>query len=57
MIAPITGKIKRIALTDISIGLTLGAACGYYFWYDVHLAGNKKRDAYYARLEAERKSE
>ncbi|ORY06180.1 hypothetical protein K493DRAFT_310682 [Basidiobolus meristosporus CBS 931.73] len=56
MIAPITGTIKRAALKDIAIGLTLGTAAGYYFWYNIHLAGNHKRDAFYAKLEAEKKS-
>ncbi|RSH78362.1 uncharacterized protein EHS24_002086 [Apiotrichum porosum] len=52
MVAPITGMIRKQLLTDIGVGLGLGTLGGYYFWYAVHVPMMKKRDDFYAKLEA-----
>ncbi|RSH95380.1 hypothetical protein EHS25_000467 [Saitozyma podzolica] len=51
-IAPIVGKLRKRLITDLSIGLGLGFAGGYLFWYTVHLPSMKKRDDFYLKYEA-----
>jgi cytochrome c oxidase subunit 7 len=53
-IAPIKGGLKRRALTDITVGLALGTACGYAYWYGIRLPSVARREAYYAKLAAEK---
>ncbi|KAI9319171.1 hypothetical protein BX666DRAFT_1923775 [Dichotomocladium elegans] len=52
MIAPITGKFRKQFLRDLTISLTLGGAAGAWWWNIYHLGNVKRRDAYYAKLEA-----
>lgn len=52
MIAPITGKLRKLAIKDITIALSLGAAGGAAWWNLYHIPNTKRRDAYYAKLEA-----
>lgn len=52
MIAPITGKLRKLVIKDITIALTLGAAGGAAWWNFYHNPNVKRRDAYYAKLEA-----
>ncbi|RUP47544.1 hypothetical protein BC936DRAFT_145624 [Jimgerdemannia flammicorona] len=51
-IAPITGRLRKRFFTDITIALTIGFAGGFSWWHFYHLPIIRKRDAYYARLEA-----
>ncbi|EKD02770.1 cytochrome-c oxidase [Trichosporon asahii var. asahii CBS 8904] len=53
-VAPITGMLKKRLLFDIGAGLGLGFAGGYAFWYGVHVPMMKKRDNYYAKLDAKK---
>ncbi|KAI9339726.1 hypothetical protein BD770DRAFT_221737 [Pilaira anomala] len=52
MIAPITGKLRKLVIKDITIALSLGAAGGAAWWNLYHLPNVVRRDAYYAKLEA-----
>ena len=52
MIAPITGKFRKQVIKDITIALTLGTAGGYAYWQLYRLPNIARRDAYYAKLEA-----
>lgn len=52
MIAPITGKFRKQFAKDLSIALTLGGVAGACWWHLYHLPMVRRRDAYYARLEA-----
>ncbi|KLT39003.1 hypothetical protein CC85DRAFT_305446 [Cutaneotrichosporon oleaginosum] len=61
MVAPIKGMFARRLYKDIAISLTSGTIGGYWFWYQVHIPMSayiqremKKRDNFYAKLEAER---
>ncbi|KAL1409133.1 Cytochrome c oxidase subunit 7A [Vanrija albida] len=56
-IAPITGKLRKQLFTDLGVSLGLGIAAGYYFWYGIHLPAAKKRDVFYAKLEAQKLEE
>ncbi|RKP15149.1 hypothetical protein BJ684DRAFT_18500 [Piptocephalis cylindrospora] len=53
-IAPIKGGLKRRALVDITAGLGLGIAAGYAYWYGWRLPAVARREAYYAKLKAEK---
>lgn len=55
MIAPITGKYRKQFVKDLSIALTLGGIAGACWWHLYHLPMVRRRDAYYARLEASKK--
>ncbi|KAI9226274.1 MAG: hypothetical protein DHS80DRAFT_19007 [Piptocephalis tieghemiana] len=55
-IAPIKGGLKRRAFFDIAIGLSLGTAAGYGYWYGWRLPAVARREAYYAKLNAEKES-
>lgn len=52
-IPPITGMIRKRFFRDLTVALGLGFAGGYAFWYGVHVPYVKKRDAFYAKLQAE----
>ncbi|KAI7862298.1 hypothetical protein BDF14DRAFT_119358 [Spinellus fusiger] len=52
MIAPITGKYRKLIIKDITISLVLGAVGGYAWWNFYHVPNARVRDAYYAKLEA-----
>ncbi|KAF2713042.1 cytochrome c oxidase family protein-like protein [Pleomassaria siparia CBS 279.74] len=53
-IKPITGMLKRQIVLDISMGLGLGVAAGYGWWYGYHVPAVRHRDAFYQRIEDER---
>jgi cytochrome c oxidase subunit 7 len=53
---PIVGTFKRRAVRDIAVGLTLATATGYAFWWGYEVPAINQRKAFYARLEAEKKS-
>ncbi|KAG8935980.1 hypothetical protein FRC02_005176 [Tulasnella sp. 418] len=55
MIAPITGKLRKRLILDLSVGLGLGTAAGFAFWYGYHIPSVRTREAFYAKLEAEGK--
>ncbi|KAI8370550.1 uncharacterized protein BYT42DRAFT_502676 [Radiomyces spectabilis] len=55
MIAPITGKFRRQIIRDIAISLTLGGTAGAAWWNLYHIPNIKRRDALYAKLEANNK--
>ncbi|ORY93524.1 hypothetical protein BCR43DRAFT_462599 [Syncephalastrum racemosum] len=52
MIQPIVGKFRKALVRDIAIALTLGAVAGATFWRAWHIPNVRARDAYYAKLEA-----
>ncbi|KAI9316766.1 hypothetical protein BX666DRAFT_2027589 [Dichotomocladium elegans] len=52
MIAPITGKFRKLFIKDLTIALSLGGAGGAAWWNLYHLPNVARRDAYYAKLEA-----
>lgn len=52
MIAPITGKFRKLFLKDLTIALTLGGVAGAAWWNLYHLPQVQRRDAFYAKLEA-----
>lgn len=52
MIAPITGKFRKLFLKDLTIALTLGGIAGAGWWNLYHLPQVQRRDAFYAKLEA-----
>ncbi|KAG8889262.1 hypothetical protein FRB98_005075 [Tulasnella sp. 332] len=54
-IAPITGKLRKRLILDLSMALGLGTAGGYGFWYGYHLPMLRTREAYYAKINAEQK--
>jgi len=56
-IAPITGRLRKRLIFDITAGLGLGLASGYAYWYLYHVPAIKQRDAFYAKLEAEKDSQ
>ncbi|KAI9636605.1 cytochrome-c oxidase [Dioszegia hungarica] len=51
-IAPIVGKLRKRLITDLSMGLGLGFAGGYLFWYTVHKPIVHQRDEYYKKYDA-----
>ncbi|ORX42787.1 hypothetical protein DM01DRAFT_1296286 [Hesseltinella vesiculosa] len=52
MIAPITGKLKKLFIKDLTISFALGGAAGAIWWSGYHVPNAKRRDAFYAKLEA-----
>ncbi|PWN31969.1 cytochrome-c oxidase, subunit VIIa [Meira miltonrushii] len=52
-IAPITGRLRKRLILDISVALGGGTAAGYAYWYMVHLPTVQRRDAFYAKLQQE----
>jgi len=53
-IAPITGRLKKQLIMDLSIALGIGTVAGYAFWYGYHVPTVRHRDAFYAKLEQEK---
>ncbi|PWN26744.1 cytochrome-c oxidase, subunit VIIa [Jaminaea rosea] len=51
-VAPITGKMRKRLILDLSVALGGGTACGYAFWYGYHLPSTQRRDDFYAKLQA-----
>ncbi|ORY90569.1 hypothetical protein BCR43DRAFT_464527 [Syncephalastrum racemosum] len=52
MIAPITGKFRKLLIKDLAISLSLGGVAGAAWWNLYHLPNVARRDAFYAKLEA-----
>ncbi|CAO3633089.1 unnamed protein product [Cunninghamella blakesleeana] len=50
MIAPITGKLKKLFFKDLTISLALGFGAGAAWWNLYHIPNAQRRDAYYANL-------
>ncbi|KAG9010656.1 hypothetical protein FRB94_010133 [Tulasnella sp. JGI-2019a] len=40
-IAPITGKLRKRLILDLSVALGLGTAGGYAFWYGYHIPSSE----------------
>ncbi|GAB5592572.1 hypothetical protein Unana1_07472 [Umbelopsis nana] len=51
-IAPITGKLRKRFILDVSVALGLGFTGGYAWWNLYHIPNVQRRDAFYAKLEA-----
>lgn len=47
------GKLRKQLIVDLSMAFGLGITGGYAFWFGYHIPSVRKRDAYYAKLEAE----
>lgn len=56
-IAPITGTLKRKIIVDVSVGFTLGLGFASYWWWGFHKGKVEKREAYYAKLAAQKQQE
>lgn len=56
-IAPITGTLKRKIITDISIGFGCGFVLAGLYWQYEHKPIVTRRDAFYAKLKAEKEAE
>ncbi|ESK96530.1 cytochrome c oxidase family protein [Moniliophthora roreri MCA 2997] len=54
MIAPITGKLRKRFLVDISCALGLGTSAAYAFWYGYHLKAVERQEQFYLKLEKEK---
>ncbi|KAH3899946.1 probable Cytochrome c oxidase subunit 7A [Saccharomycodes ludwigii] len=54
-IAPITGTLKKRIIADIAIGFSIGGVMGSYWWWGYHKDIIGKREAFYAKLAAEKK--
>ncbi|CAG8478725.1 3005_t:CDS:10 [Funneliformis mosseae] len=53
-IAPITGKIRKVLITDVVVSFALGIGGGYAYWYGIHVPTIQQRDAFYAKLAREK---
>lgn len=49
----VSGKLRKQLIVDLSVAFGLGITGGYAFWFGYHIPAVRKRDAYYAKLEAE----
>jgi len=56
-IAPITGTLKRKIIVDVSTGFVLGLGFASYWWWGFHKEKVDKREAYYAKLAAQKQQE
>lgn len=56
-IAPITGTLRRKIITDITTGFGLGFVFAIAYWQFEHKPMVEKRDAYYAKLKAQKEAE
>jgi len=56
-IAPITGKLRKRVILDISAALGLGTAAGYGYWYGVRIPAARHREEFYAKLAQQAKEE
>ncbi|KIY62256.1 Cox9 subunit VIIa of cytochrome c oxidase [Cylindrobasidium torrendii FP15055 ss-10] len=54
MLAPITGKLRKRFIVDMTGGLGLGIAAGYAYWYGYHLPFVANQEAFYLKLEKEK---
>jgi len=55
-IAPITGKLRKRLITDLSVAMGLGVAGGYLYWYGYALPSIKRREDFYLKYETEKKA-
>ncbi|KAG9098312.1 hypothetical protein FS749_004122 [Ceratobasidium sp. UAMH 11750] len=56
-IAPITGKLRKRLILDLSAALGLGVAAGYGYWYGIHLPSVRHREQFYVKLAQQAKEE
>ncbi|QRW16964.1 hypothetical protein RhiXN_04966 [Rhizoctonia solani] len=56
-IAPITGKLRKRLILDITAALGLGTAAGYGYWYGIHLPSVRHREEFYRKLALKAKEE
>ncbi|EEQ37950.1 putative cytochrome c oxidase subunit [Clavispora lusitaniae] len=56
-IAPITGTLKRKIIADITTGFACGFVLAGLYWKFEHRAIVEKREAFYAKLKAEKDAE
>lgn len=56
-IAPITGTLRRKIITDITVGFGVGGVMAGLYWYYEHKLLVDKRDAFYAKLKAQKEAE
>lgn len=56
-IAPITGMLRKKIITDISIGFACGFVLAGLYWKFEHKDLVDKREAFYAKLKAEKQAE
>jgi len=55
-IAPITGKLRKRLILDLSASMGLGIAAGYAWWYGWHVQKIKQRDAWYVKYEEDKEA-
>ncbi|KAH9471670.1 hypothetical protein Pst134EA_005549 [Puccinia striiformis f. sp. tritici] len=53
-IAPITGKLRKRIILDISVSLGLGTAAAYGWWYGYHVPKMRHQQNVYAKINAAR---
>ncbi|OAV89063.1 hypothetical protein PTTG_28828 [Puccinia triticina 1-1 BBBD Race 1] len=53
-IAPITGKLRKRILLDLSVSLGLGTAAAYTWWYGYHVPKMRHQQNVYARINSTR---
>ncbi|KAG0148912.1 hypothetical protein CROQUDRAFT_371502 [Cronartium quercuum f. sp. fusiforme G11] len=56
-IAPITGKLRKRLLLDLTASLGLGTAGAYSWWYLYHVPKMRHQESVYAKLNAARAEE
>ncbi|KAN0063776.1 Cytochrome c oxidase subunit 7A [Thecaphora frezii] len=52
-IPAITGKLRKRVILDLSVAIGGGVALGYGYWYGIHVPSVQRRDAFYAKLQAQ----
>jgi len=55
-IAPITGKLRRRLITDLSVAMGLGVSGGYLFWYGYVLPSVRRREEFYLKYEQSKRA-
>jgi len=55
-IAPITGKLRKRLVLDLSVAMGLGVAGGYAWWLGFHVPSVRARDAFYSGDAAKRQA-
>ncbi|KAA1135301.1 hypothetical protein PGTUg99_005456 [Puccinia graminis f. sp. tritici] len=53
-IAPITGKLRKRILLDLSVSLGLGTAAAYTWWYGYHVPKMRHQQNVYAKINSTR---
>ncbi|KAF9512652.1 hypothetical protein BS47DRAFT_1345094 [Hydnum rufescens UP504] len=53
-IAPITGKLRKRLILDLTSALGLGTASSFAYWYGVKLPSVRREEAFYIKYNAER---